>query len=224
MLSPHPLTIHQLSSTITSSNPPTPTPTSDYTPSLARSSASTESSNSTNRAYRTFKRKFPNHPFPSKPGTFREDINHPDHTNTTNILQITLPLFPQYTLNQSDSNPEPPHFVDEHVLIPTLHWTAYYKLTNPLALPLYNTTIDIERNKDELFRSTTALTPRQLTNVGYKKLLKTFTAPRANDYSIEYYDHNIIRPNQDQFLDDDKFANPQITENFFIKSSIHIHT
>ena len=34
---PHPctLTIHQLSSTVTSSNPPTPTPLSDYTQSLA---------------------------------------------------------------------------------------------------------------------------------------------------------------------------------------------
>ena len=124
LLSPHTLTIHQLSSTITSSNPPTPTPISDYTPSLAPSSTSTESSNSTNRAYRTFKRKFPNHPFLSKPGTAREFINHPDHTNTRNFLQITLPLFPQYTLNQSDSNPEPRHFVDEHVLIPTLQWRA----------------------------------------------------------------------------------------------------
>ena len=46
-----------------------------------------------------------------------------------------------------------------------------------------------------------------------------FTAPRANDYSIEYYDHNIIRPNQDQFLDEDRFANPQLTEKFFIKTS-----
>ena len=74
-------------------------------------------------------------------------------------------------------------------------------------------------NKDELFRLTTALTPRQFKYVGYKKSLKTFTAPRANDYSMEYYDHNIIRSNQDQFLDDNKFANPQITEKFFIKSS-----
>ena len=219
LLSPHTLTIHQLSSTITSSNLPTPTPISDYTPSLAHSSTSTESSNRTNRAYRTFKRKFPNHPFPSKPGTSREYINHPDHTNTTFFLQITLPLFPQYTPNQSDSNPEPRHFVDEHVLIPTLHWTAYYSFTNPLTQPLYNTTIDIERNKDELFRLTTALTPRQFTYVGYKNLLKTFTAPRANGYSFDYYDHNIIRSNQDQFLDDDKFAIPQITEKFFIKSS-----
>ena len=60
---PHTLTIHHLSSVTTSSGPPTPKPPSDYTPSLAHSSTSTETSTSTNRAYRTFKRKFPNHPF-----------------------------------------------------------------------------------------------------------------------------------------------------------------
>ena len=49
-------------------------------------------------------------------------------------------------------------------------------------------------------------------------MLKTFTTPRANDYSIENYDHKIIRPNQDQFLDDDRFANLQLTEKFFIKT------
>ena len=60
-----------------------------------------------------------------------------------------------------------------------------------------------------------SLTPRKFTYVGYKKILKIFTALRANGYSIEYYDHNNIRPNQDQFLDGDRFANPQITEIFF---------
>ena len=30
--------------------------------------------------------------------------------------------------------------------------------------------------------------------------------------------HNIIRPNQDQFLDEDRFANQQLTEIFFIKT------
>ena len=70
-----------------------------------------------------------------------------------------------------------------------------------------------------LYRLTTTLTPRQFTYVGYKKLLKTFTAPRANEFTIEYYDHNINRPNQDQFLDGDRFANPQLPENFFIKTS-----
>ena len=102
--------------------------------------------------------------------------------------------------------------------MPTLHWTAYYNYTNPLCLPLANTNENIEKNKNILYRLTTSLTPRQFTYVGYKKLLKTFTAPRANDFSIEYYDHNIIRPNQDQFLDEDRFANPQLTEDFFIKT------
>ena len=51
-----------------------------------------------------------------------------------------------------------------------------------------------------------------------KKTIKDFHAPRANDYSIEYYDHKIIRPNQDQFLGEDKFAGPQLTEKFFIRT------
>ena len=104
-------------------------------------------------------------------------------------------------------------------LIPTLHWNADYNYTNHLSLPLHNTTSDIERNKNELYRLITSLTPRQFAYLGYKKLLKTFTAHRINDYSIDYYDHNLIRPNQDQFLDDDRFANPQLTEKFFIKTS-----
>ena len=181
---PHTLAIHQLSSTVTSLNPPTPTPISDYTPSLAQPYTSTESSTSTNQAYRIFKRKYPNHQFPSKPRTARENVNHPDHTNTANYLQVTLPLFPQYTLNQSEPNPEPHSFVDEHVLIPTLHWIAYYNYTNTLSLPLHNTTQDIERNKSALFRLTTSLTPRQFTYIGFEKLLKSFTTTRANDYSI----------------------------------------
>ena len=209
-------TINQISSTTNSSNPPTPS--SNYTESLAPSSTSTESSLNTNRAYRTFKRKFPNHPFPAKPGTAREYINHPQHTNTREFLAITLPSFPQYTLNTPHDANETRNFVDEYVLMPTLSWTSYYHFTNPLCLPLSNTSIDIERNKDMLYRLTTPLTARQFTYVGYKKSLKIHTAPRANEYTLEYYDHNIIRANQDQFLDEDRFANPQITEKFFIKT------
>ena len=209
-------TINQISSTTNSSNPPTPS--SNYTESLAPSSTSTESSLNTNRAYRTFKRKFPNHPFPVKPGTAREYINHPQHTNTKEFLAITLPSFPQYTLNTPHDANETRNFVDEYVLMPTLSWTSYYHFTNPLCLPLFSTSIDIERNKDMLYRLTTPLTARQFTYVGYKKSLKIHTAPRANEYTLEYYDHNIIRANQDQFLDDDRFANPQITEKFFIKT------
>ena len=221
LLTPYPILMqsqYQISSTIESSNPPTPTPSSAYTASLAPSSTSTESSNSTNRAYRTFKRKFPNHPFPTKPGTAREYINHPNHTNTKDFLAITLPSFPQYTLNTPNNTNDTRSFVDEQVLMPTLHWTSYYHFTNPLCLPLSNTHIDIERNKDMLYRLTTPLTHRQFTYIGYKKSLKTHTAPRANEYTLEYYDHNIIRANQDQFLDDDRFANPQITEKFLIKT------
>ena len=209
-------TINQISSTTNSSNPPTPS--SNYTESLAPSSTSTESSLNTDRAYRTFKRKFPNHPFPAKPGTAREYINHPQHTNTREFLAITLPSFPQYTLNTPHDANETRNFVDEYVLMPTLSWTSYYHFTNPLCLPLTNTSIDIDRNKDMLYRLTTPLTARQFTYVGYKKSLKIHTAPRANEYTLEYYDHNIIRANQDQFLDDDRFANPQITEKFFIKT------
>ena len=92
--------------------------------------------------------------------------------------------------------------------MPTLHWTAYYHFTNPLCLPLSSTHKNIEKNKDMLYRLTATLAPRQFTHIGYKKSLKTFTAPQANEFTIEYYDHNIIRTNQDQFLDDDRFANP----------------
>ena len=187
LLHPNTLTINQISSTIESSNPPTPTPSSAYTASLAQSSTSTESSNSTYRAYRTFKRKFPNHPFPTKPGTACEYINHPHHTTTKNFLAITLPSFPQYTLNTPNNTNDTRSFVDEHVLMPTLHWTTYYHFTNPLCLPLSNTHNDIERNKDMLlYRLTTPLTHRQFTYIGYKKSLKTFTAPRAIEFSLEF--------------------------------------
>ena len=209
-------TINQISSTTDPSNPPTPS--TNYTESLTPSSTSTISSLNTNRAYRTFKRKFPNNPFPAKPGTAREYINHPQHTNTKEFLAITLPSFPQYTLNTPHDANETRNFVDEYVLMPTLSWTSYYHFTNPLCLPLSSTSIDIERNKDMLYRLTTPLTARQFTYVGYKKSLKIHTAPRANEYTLEYYDHNIIRANQDQFLDEDRFANPQITEKFFIKT------
>ena len=199
LIHPNTLTIHQLSSTIESSNPPTPIPSSAYTVSLTQSSTSTETPSSTNRAYRTFKRKFPNHPLPTKHGTACKYMNHTQHTNTKNFLAITVPSFPQYTLNTPNDTNDTRSFVDEHVLMPTVHWTAYYHFTKPLCLPLINSHDDIEKNKEMLYRLTTTLSPRQFTYVGYKKLLKTFTAPRANEFTIEYYDHNIIRPNQDQF-------------------------
>ena len=172
LIHPNTLSIHQLSSTLTSLSPPTPTPSSAYTPSLAQSSTSTETPSSTHRAYRTFKRKFPNHPFPTKPGAAREYINHPQHTNTKNFLAIALPSFPQNTLNTPNNTNDTRNFVDEHVLMPTLHRTAYYNFTNPLCLPQTNTHDSIEKNKDMLYRITTTPTPRKFTYAGYKKLLK----------------------------------------------------
>ena len=107
--------------------------------------------------------------------------------------------------------------------MPTLHLTSYYHYTNHLFLPLYNTLPENENCKNMLYILTTALTPRQFTYVGFEKVLKSFTATRANDFTIEYYDHNIIRPNHDQFLDDDRFANPQLTGNFSSKHHIYSH-
>ena len=66
LLHPNIPTINQISSTIESSNPPTPTPSSAYSASLAQSSTSTESSKSTNRAYRTFKSKIPKPSIPNQ--------------------------------------------------------------------------------------------------------------------------------------------------------------
>ena len=120
-------------------------------------------------------------------------------------------MYPTLTLNN-------PHYADELVLIPTLHRTSLYNFSNPICIPLNNTPHEVERSKLHLFRLTTALTPRKFTHVGYNKLLNIFTSPRTNDYSIDFYDHNIIRPNQDQFLDKYKFSNAQLTENFFIRT------
>ena len=65
---------------------------------------------------------------------------------------------------------------------------------------------------------TTALTTKQLTQIGYKQSLIRFTLLKTNEYFIAHYDHHIQRSNEDTFLNDDKFANQQLTEKFFIKS------
>ena len=97
MQHPQAVTIHQLSGCLTSPNPSTPTPSSIYTPSQNSTSPSTSSS-STNRAYRTFKRKFPNTPFPTNPGTSTSYINHPHYyeripTNMPTLFP-TIYIFP----------------------------------------------------------------------------------------------------------------------------------
>ena len=103
---PQTLTIHQLSRSIISSNPTTPIPSSNYTPSQNPTPSLTLSS-STTRAYRTFKRKFPSTPLPSNPGTFTSFVNHPLHTNTKEFLQNCLPFFPQYTYIQTPMKRNP---------------------------------------------------------------------------------------------------------------------
>ena len=54
--------------------------------------------------------------------------------------------------------------------------------------------------------------------IGYRQSLTKFTAPKASDYSIDYYNHKIIRPNEDLFLNNDPFASPQLNEKIFIKT------
>ena len=104
------------------------------------------------------------------------------------------------------------------MLYPKLSWKSFYHFDNPLSLPLYNTPYDNEVCSTQLYLLTTALTPKQFTQIGYRQSLIKITAPKANDYSIDYYDHNTIRPNEDIFLNNDPFANPQLTEKFFIKT------
>ena len=87
-----------------------------------------------------------------------------------------------------------------------------------LSLPLYNTPHKNEVCNNQLYLLTTALTPKQFTQIGYRQSLIKLTAPKPNEFSIDYYDHNIIRPNEDIFLNNDPFANPQLTEKFFIKT------
>ena len=111
-----------------------------------------------------------------------------------------------------------PNYVNDHVLCLTLSWTSLYHFTNPLSQPLYKTPHDNEVCSTQLYFLTTALTAKQLTQIGHRQSLTKFTAPKSNEYSSDYYDQNIIRPIEDIFLNDDQFANPQITEKFFIKT------
>ena len=51
-----------------------------------------------------------------------------------------------------------------------------------------------------ILSSDNRINPKQFTQFGYRHSLTEFTAPKANDYSIEYFDYNIIRPNEDIFI------------------------
>ena len=121
-------------------------------------------------------------------------------------LQLYTTLFP---IDQ-------PNYVNEHVLYPPFSWTSLYHFTNPLSLPLYNTPDDNELCQTQLYHLATTLSAKQFTNIGYNQSLTKFTAPKANRFSIDHYDHSITRANGDIFLGDDRNANPQITEKFLI--------
>ena len=114
--------------------------------------------------------KIPKSPIPNQTRNSPRRHQSSGTHNTKKFLEITLPSFPQYSLNTPTITNDTRNFVDEQVLMPTLHWTAYYHYTNPLCLPLANTTESIEKIKNMLYRLTTTLTPRQFTYVGYKKL------------------------------------------------------
>ena len=70
-----------------------------------------------------------------------------------------------------------------------------------------------------LYHLTTALNKKQFTFIGINQTLYRFTAQSAHRFSINHHDHAIARPNEDKFSNDDSNANPQVTQNFFIKSS-----
>ena len=155
--------------------------------------------------------------FPSHPQSAQSFINHPVNTNTKNF-------FPQYIYFHSDSNDEYPNYVNEHVLYPTLSWTSFYNFTKPLSLPLYNTPYDNEQCSTQLYHLTTALTPKQFTQIGYQQSLIRFNAPKANQYSIDHYDHHILRAIEDIFLDIDRNANTKLTENTIIINTQYVFT
>ena len=104
-------------------------------------------------------------------------------------------LFPQYIYFHSDPNDEKPNYVNEHVLHPTLSWTSHCHSSNPLTIPLCNIPHNNEVSSTVLYVFTTALTTNQLRQVGYRESLTKFTAPKANNYPIDYYYHNTIRLN-----------------------------
>ena len=59
--------------------------------------------------------------------------------------------------------------------------------------------------------------PETITQIGCQQSLIRLTAPKANQYSIDHFDHHIIGANEDIFLDTDGNANPQLSKKLFIK-------
>ena len=70
----------------------------------------------------------------------------------------------------------------------------------------------------QILSSNNSTSPKTIHTNRIQTFTNQITSPEANDYSIDYYDHNIIRPKEDIFLNNDPFANPQLTEKFFFKT------
>ena len=126
-------------------------------------------------------------------------------------------FFPQYTYYQTTNNNQRTYF-DEYALIPTFSWTSYYHFTNPFSLPSYNNQEDKELCHTRLHHLTTALREKQFTTVGLAQTLNWLVAQTAKRFSINHYDHAIARYTENTSLEDNTNANPQLTEQFFIKS------
>ena len=214
---PQTLTIHQHSRSITSSNPSTRTPSSNYTPSQNPISSSTHYLVST-ALIEPLKE---NSQIPHSHLT----QEHPPHLSIIHFILIpknsskSVYLF-SFIIRTSIQTP----MMKNPIMLTNMFYTLHLHgnlittdFTNPQSLPLYNKSNDNEVCSTQLYLLTTALTPKQFTQIGYRQSLTKFTAPKAIDYSIYYYDQNIIRPNEDLFLNNDPFANPQLTEEFFIK-------
>ena len=131
---------------------------------------------------------------------------------------MCLPLFPQYTYYHSNPNDDQPNYVIENALNPTLSWTSHYLFSNPLSLPLCNNPDKKDLCHIRLYHLATALHEKQFTTIGLNQTLNRFTVQKANRFSNKHYDHAIALPNEDNFLDDDTNANPQLAEKFFFKS------
>ena len=121
----------------------------------------------------------PHTTFPSHPQSAQSFVNHPLHTNTKEFLQICLHFLTQNTYFHSDPIDNHPHYVNEHVLYPTLSWTSFFHFTNTLSLPLDNTPYDNDHCSTQLYHLTTALTPKQF----YSNRISTVTYQINRTYS-----------------------------------------
>ena len=78
-------------------------------------------------------------------------------------------------------------------------WISYYHFTNPLSLPLYNNQEDNDLCQSRIDHLATALHEKQFTTIGLTQTLNRFVAQKANQFSINHYDHATARYMEDTF-------------------------